>query len=214
MNQKNTLRILIADDEEFTQVIVQELLTSAGFEVKSAGSVSEALKVVDQFEPHVVVSDLNFGPGPSGAELLTRVSADAPWIGLIILTSHASPELAVAAAGNIPEHAIYIVKSELTSIASLVSAIHASVSNSAPTVFGESTNKDLIPLSSAQAEVLRLMAEGLSNSAIAEYRNTSIRATEGLIQRTFSALGINSDSDHNPRIMAVSLWQQGKVVVK
>ena len=214
MNQKNTLRILVADDEEFTQVMMQELLSGAGFEVKSVGSVKEALTVVDQFEPHVVISDLNFGPGPSGAELLTRISLDAPWIGLVILTSHASPELAVAAAGEIPTHAIYLVKSELTSVISLVSAIHASLSNSDPAVFRENPQKDLIQISTSQAEVLRLMAEGFSNAAIADYRKTSVRATEGLIQRTFSALGIDSDSDRNPRIMAVKIWQQGKVVVK
>jgi DNA-binding NarL/FixJ family response regulator len=208
------LRILVADDEEFTQVMLQELLTAAGYEVRSVGSVKDALEVVEKFEPHVVLSDLNFGPGPSGAELLTRIARDAPWIGLVILTSHASPELAVSSAGDIPAHTIYLIKSELDSIDTLVKSIQASLDNSDPAVFRERTNKDLIQISSAQAEVLRLIAEGLSNAAIADFRKTSLRATEGLIQRTFSALGISSESDLNPRIMAAKIWQQGKAVVK
>ena len=207
------LRILVADDEEFTQVMLQELLTAAGYEVRSVGSVKDALEVVEKFEPHVL-SDLNFGPGPSGAELLTRSARDAPWIGLVILTSHASPELAVSSAGDIPAHTIYLIKSELDSIDTLVKSIQASLDNSDPAVFRERTNKDLIQISSAQAEVLRLIAEGLSNAAIADFRKTSLRATEGLIQRTFTALGISSESDLNPRIMAAKIWQQGKAVVK
>jgi hypothetical protein len=34
------------------------------------------------------------------------------------------------------------------------------------------------------------------------------------VQRTFASLGIKSDEDFNPRVLAVRMWQQGKVVVK
>lgn len=213
MSSNKALRILVADDEEFTQVMLKGLLTTEGYLVKSVGNVNDAIMMVDEFEPHVVISDLNFGPGPSGAELLTRINQDAPWIGLVILTSHASPELAVAASGDIPSHAIYLVKSELNSINTLVSAIKASLGKSDPAKFREKSNKELIEISAAQAEVLRMIAEGLSNPAIAERRRTSLRATEGLIQRTFAALGISAEDDLNPRIMAVKMWQQGKIVV-
>ena len=54
----------------------------------------------------------------------------------------------------------------------------------------------------------------LSNAAIARKRETSLRATETLVQRTFASLGIKSDEDFNPRVLAVRMWQQGKVVVK
>jgi DNA-binding NarL/FixJ family response regulator len=57
------------------------------------------------------------------------------------------------------------------------------------------------------------MAEGLSNAGIAEKKNVSLRATESLIQRTFQALEIKNDPNFNSRIIAVRLWQQGKVVV-
>lgn len=214
MSLKKSLRILIADDEEFTQLMLKELLTSEGYLVKTVGTVSDGLALVEKFEPHVVIADLNFGPGPTGAELLTRIYRDAPWIGLVILTSHASPELAVAVAGDIPTHAIYLVKSELSSVETLTAAIKASLSKADPAVFRENANRDLLQISASQAEVLRMIAEGLSNSAIAELRKTSLRATEGLIQRTFLALGLNPDADINPRIMASKLWQQGKVVVK
>ena len=214
MNQYKSLRVLVADDESFTHVMLSQLLTSEGYSVKAVGSVKEALLAIDEIEPHVVVADLNFGPGPTGAELLTRIYRDAPWIGLVILTSHLSPELAVAAAGDIPAHAIYLVKSELTSVETLIAAIKASLTKSDPATFRENTTRELFQVSASQAEVLRMIAEGLSNAAIADLRKTSLRATEGLIQRTFLALRLNSDANINPRIMATKLWQQGKVIVK
>jgi hypothetical protein len=41
-----------------------------------------------------------------------------------------------------------------------------------------------------------------------------LRAAEALVQRTFAALGVNGDPTINPRVAAVRMWQQGKVVVK
>ena len=71
-----------------------------------------------------------------------------------------------------------------------------------------------LQLSATQAEVLRLIAHGLSNASIAKERDITLRAAEALIQRTFSALGIKGDPDVNSRLVAVKMWQQGKVFVK
>jgi DNA-binding NarL/FixJ family response regulator len=59
-----------------------------------------------------------------------------------------------------------------------------------------------------------MLSEGYTNSAIAKKRGTSLRAAETLVQRTFASMGIKNDEDFNPRVLAVRMWQQGKVVVK
>ncbi|MSY02835.1 MAG: hypothetical protein F2672_03925 [Actinobacteria bacterium] len=69
-------------------------------------------------------------------------------------------------------------------------------------------------MSATQGEILRMIADGLSNAAIARERGVTLRAAEALIQRTFSALGVKGDPDLNSRVIAVRLWQQGKVVVR
>ena len=71
-----------------------------------------------------------------------------------------------------------------------------------------------ITITSTQAEILRMIADGLSNASIADTRGISLRAAEALVQRTFAALGVNGDPSINPRVVAVRMWQQGKVVVK
>jgi DNA-binding NarL/FixJ family response regulator len=78
----------------------------------------------------------------------------------------------------------------------------------------DSENEEKITITTNQAEILRMIADGLSNTAIAEARGITLRAAEALIQRTFVALGVNGDSTINPRVVAVRKWQQGKVVVK
>lgn len=78
----------------------------------------------------------------------------------------------------------------------------------------DSQGEEKITITAAQAEMLRMIADGLSNSAIAEARGITLRAVEALIQRTFVTLGVSGDSTINPRVAAVRKWQQGKVVVK
>jgi DNA-binding NarL/FixJ family response regulator len=71
-----------------------------------------------------------------------------------------------------------------------------------------------ITITASQAEILRMIADGLSNASIAKERDITLRAAEALIQRTFQALGVNSDPTVNPRVVAVRMWHQGKVAVK
>ena len=56
--------------------------------------------------------------------------------------------------------------------------------------------------------------EDLTCSAIAARRGTSLRATETLVQRTFATLGLKSDDEYNPRILAVRMWQEDKIVLR
>ena len=88
-------RVLVAEDEEFTLNLLREVLEGADFQVKAVTSVAEAIALVGSFDHHVVITDLNFGAGPSGADLLQFVEKHHPWVGKVVLTSHASPALAI-----------------------------------------------------------------------------------------------------------------------
>jgi DNA-binding NarL/FixJ family response regulator len=208
-------RVLIAEDEEFTLNLLSELLNAADFEVMAVATVSEAISQIESFDPHAVITDLNFGvTGPSGADLLDYLDKNHPWIGKVILTSHASPNLAVPGGVQLPDDVTYLVKSELKSISSLITAVQESISKSSIPAPARVDDGGRIVVSHAQGEILLLIAEGLTNAAIARKRGTSLRATETLVQRTFAVLGLKNDEDFNPRVLAVRMWQHGKVVVK
>jgi DNA-binding NarL/FixJ family response regulator len=215
MSNAFAARVLIAEDEEFTLNLLREVLEGANFQVEAVGNVADAIAKVDSFDPHAVITDLNFGvSAPSGADLLQFIEKDHPWIGKVVLTSHASPNLAVPSGVVIPDGVTYLVKSEMGSISELIAAVESSISKSNIGVSKPVLENDRIVISSTQSEILLMLAEGYTNSAIARKRGTSLRAAETLIQRTFASLGIKSDEDFNPRVLAVRLWQQGKVVVK
>ncbi len=208
-------RVLVAEDEEFTLNLLREVLEGANFQVEAVTSVAQAIELVKSFDPHVVITDLNFGiTGPSGADLLQYVEKEHPWVGKVVLTSHASPTLAIPNGVAIPAGVTYLVKSELGSISELVTAVEESISHSSSETVRPVMENDRIIISATQGEILLLLAEGYTNAAIARKRGTSLRAAETLVQRTFSSLGIKNDEDFNPRVLAVRMWQQGKVVVK
>lgn len=208
------IRVLLVEDEDFTRTMVNEMLIASGINVQSVRSVSEALKCIDEFDPHVVLTDLDLGSGPDGADLLTKVFKERPWTGMVIMTAHASPELAINDASRIPDPTVYIVKSHLQSIQSLVSAIEESISKTGNFQNSVISSDENITITATQAEILRMIADGLSNASIAEARGITLRAAEALIQRTFAALGVNGDPSLNPRVVAVRLWHQGKVSVR
>jgi DNA-binding NarL/FixJ family response regulator len=206
--------VLLVEDEDFTRTMVSEMLSASGITVLSVPSVAAALKSMDEFDPHVVLTDLDLGHGPDGADLLTKVAEERPWTGMVVMTAHASPELAINDASRIPEQAGYIVKSEIHSIQNLISVIQESIIMPGNFNSSDGANEEKITITTTQAEILRMIADGLSNTAIAEARGITLRAAEALIQRTFLALGVSGDSTINPRVVAVRKWQQGKVVVK
>jgi len=211
---QKSLRVMLVEDEDFTRTVVGEMLSASGINVLPVRSVSEAIESIEEFNPHVVVTDLDLGHGPDGADLLTKVSAERPWTGMVVMTAHASPELAINDASRIPEHAGYIVKSQLHSIQNLISVIEESIAMPGNYPSAISPTGEKVTITSSQAEVLRMLADGLSNSSIAEARGISLRAAEAMVQRTFTALGVNGNSAINPRVVAVKMWHQGKVIVK
>lgn len=206
-------RVLVVEDDTFTKQLVSNALTAQGFMVEQATSVRSALEIFKTFEPHAVVSDLDLGEAVSGVDLLNRIKEDAPWTGLVALTAHASPEL--AANGTLPEDVHYLVKSQIDNLNEIGSAVRSSIAGQLSTSevkIGSAEGQ--IVISTSQADVLRLIAEGLTNAAIAEARGTTVRAVENLVQRTFKTLNLTKGAGYSPRMEAVRLWRQGKIVVR
>lgn len=211
------LRVVIADDDAFTLSLVRGGLEAKGFAVTAATSVSQALEAVRSVDPHAIISDLNFGTVETGSELLHQVAQEFPWIGLVVLTSHRSPELAVSNPEKIPPGAVYLVKSQLGRIDDLADAVHRAIAgqDQEDDLFDDERPDDGVPtVTAAQADVLRMLAEGASTRALAEARGTTVRAVETMLNRLFVALGLDTGENANPRVAAVTMWQRGGIRVR
>lgn len=206
-------RIVAVEDEAFTRHLVVAALEAEGWEVRSCATIAEAIESIEDVEPHVVICDLDLGPGPSGVDLCQRLVEDWPWIGIVILSAHTSPELAVDSMGKLPEDVVYLVKSAVSSPQALSEAIDAAI-NGRFAGAQQRTDGDTVVLSHEQAEVLRLIAQAYSNAAIAEQRGTSLRAAEAMVYRVFQALGIDRSPDVNARVRAATMWNSGRISVR
>src|SRR5262249_32449865 len=88
------LRVLVVDDEADSNEAVRALLSSCGAEVRPAASVAQALEILGDWTPHLLVSDIGM-PGEDGYALIAKVrglEAGRERTPAIALTAHAGVE--------------------------------------------------------------------------------------------------------------------------
>jgi DNA-binding NtrC family response regulator len=88
--------VLIVDDEEVIAGTLKEFLQGESFEVATAMNAASALKLVESFEPDVVLCDVQL-PGADGLTVLNRSLQVRPETLFIVITAYATVENAVAA---------------------------------------------------------------------------------------------------------------------
>jgi DNA-binding NarL/FixJ family response regulator len=207
-------KVLIVEDELFTQKLICEIITNLGNKCEAASSVNEALTLVKTFAPELIITDLDLGPGPTGIDLISKIDKEFPEIKLAVLTAHTSPNLVDIRFKGLPSRVQYIVKADLHASTSFENILKNAFEQK-PTINASVTKPvDAIYLSNTQAELLKLIAQGLSNQAIADKRGTTLRAVEALINRTYQALKLNENDSMNLRVEAVKLWKSSKIHVK
>jgi DNA-binding NtrC family response regulator len=91
-----TQKVLIVDDEKQIRSILTQLLEDEGYCVQSACDGEHAVVQADNFSPDLILMDQKM-PGMNGIEAMVRIRKDHPDKTVIILTAHASVELAVEA---------------------------------------------------------------------------------------------------------------------
>src|SRR6266487_398143 len=85
----NDRRILIIDDERPILVTLEALLARRGYQVDTAPTASQGLRLLNSKSPSLVLLDLQL-PDADGLETLGRIKTELPEIQVIILTAHDS----------------------------------------------------------------------------------------------------------------------------
>lgn len=91
---KNNYRILIVDDEKSVLLLLGRIIEDEGYEVQSASDGNKALKVAEQFKPHLIVTDLNM-PLMDGMKLIETYMAIDKDTDFIVLTAYGTIDTAV-----------------------------------------------------------------------------------------------------------------------
>lgn len=191
---EEAIRLLIADDEELVRAGLRLLLDGAdGLSVVGeAGDGEAALKEAARLRPDVVLMDIRM-PGVDGVTALRRWPVDGPAV--LMLTAFDTREdisaaLRAGARG-------FLRKS--TDPAGLVTAIHSAARGQAAlnpevltTLLGESGGtgeRDLVAaLSGREKEIAGLVAEGLSNEAIAARVHLALPTVKTYVSRVMTKL--------------------------
>ncbi len=214
--------LLIAEDDYLVREGARSVLDAVeGLEVRgTAGDPTELLALLAAAPVDVVILDIRMPPSftTEGIELARRVRVDHPGTGIVMLSQHADPEYALELLQDGSNGLAYLLKERLGDADRLLQAIEevrAGGSMLDPKIVSalleaqrrRSASK-LAGLTPRELEVLRLMASGKGNAAIARELSISDRSVEKHSNAIFRKLGLSEELDLNRRVAAVLFYLQ------
>jgi DNA-binding NarL/FixJ family response regulator len=178
-------------------------------------------EAAEHLRPDVVLTDIRLPPTQTdeGIQFAREVRAMRPEVGVVVLSQHVEPSYALALLEQGSHGRGYLLKERLKDAAELSRAVSAVARGSAvidplivDAVITESEARRDAPLetlSDREREVLALVAEGRSNSAIAERLEITNRSVERHINAIFGKLGLTEARDVSRRVKATLLYLAG-----
>ena len=218
------MRVVIAEDSVLVREGLTRLLAETGIEVAAAVGDAESFpRAVDAQRPDAVVVDVRLPPTFSDEGLRAALVLRQRWpgIGVLVLSQYVEERYATELLGGCGEGAArrgtsdqgagvgYLLKDRVGNIAELLDALHRVAGGGSaldPEVVSQLLTRrghPLHTLTARERQVLALMAEGRSNTAIAARLVIGPGAVEKHISAIFAKLGLPpADTDHR-RVLAV-----------
>jgi DNA-binding NarL/FixJ family response regulator len=214
------IRLVLAEDEYLVREGVRRLLQSKhDLEVAAVCEDLETLlAAVETEQPQVVVTDIRMPPGGTdeGIQAAIRLRDTNPEIGVVVLSQYATPSYALELLEGGSEGRAYLLKERVRDIEQLVGAIRTVASGGSvmdPKVVdalvaarSRTDDSPLAQLTPRERDVLREMAEGKSNAAIAGALFLTERSVEKVIHSVFLKLGLTWEPAVHKRVKAVILY--------
>lgn len=212
-----SISIVIADDHEVVRNGIRAYLNNIPeFEVKAdCGSGEEAVQLTAQYKPDLVILDLLMEEGQDGVETTRQIKRISPHTNVVILTSFHDDQYIFPAlkAGAIA----YLLKDmkmdKLVEVLKHAARgevyLHPTV---AMRVLQNFRGDEIVPdrmmseLTQREMDVLKQIAQGLSNSEVAEVLEISEYTVKGHVSNILNKLGLSDRTQ-----AAVYAWRQGIV---
>jgi DNA-binding NarL/FixJ family response regulator len=205
---------VVADDVLITREGLVRLLEGAGVDVVGqAGDAEELLVQVRTTMPDVALVDIRMPPTHTDEGLVAagRIRSDHPDVGVLVLSSYVEPGYAMALLDEHPERVGYLLKERVFDIATVVDALRRIVDGETvidPTIVSQLVGRlrrddPLAALTEREREVLGLIAEGLSNKALAARLFVTERTVEAHVTQIFQKLALPEAPGQHRRVLAV-----------
>jgi DNA-binding NarL/FixJ family response regulator len=214
------IRIVLAEDHYLVREGVRRLLeTQADLEVAAVcDNLGSLLAAVEAEEPDVVVTDVRMPPSDTdeGIQAADRLRHTNPEVGVVVLSQYANPSYVLALLEGGSARRAYLLKERVKDLGQLVDAIHAVAEGGSvidpkvvEALVAENARAEESPLNQLtprERDVLREMAEGKNNAAIAETLFLTERSVEKVIHSIFLKLGLTWETAVHKRVKAVILY--------
>ena len=214
------IRLVLAEDHYLVREGVRRLLeTESDLEVAAvAGDLGSLLAAVDAEQPDVVITDIRMPPGNTneGIQAAERLRETNPEIGVVVLSQYTNPSYLLALLEGGSARRAYVLKEHVKDVGQLVAAIRAVAEGGSmidPTVVealvtetARGEESPLNQLTPRERDVLREMAEGKNNAAIAGALFLTERSVEKVIHSIFLKLGLTWETAVHKRVKAVILY--------
>jgi DNA-binding NarL/FixJ family response regulator len=214
------IRLVLAEDNYLVREGVRRLLeTRPDIEIAAVcGDLDSLLAAVDAERPDVVVTDIRMPPGDTdeGIQAAERLRATNPEIGVVVLSQYANPTYVLALLEGGTGRRAYLLKERVKDLGQLVNAIQAVAEGGSvidpkvvEALVAENARAEESPLNQLtrrERDVLREMAEGKNNAAIADALVLTERSVEKVIHSIFLKLGLTWEAAVHKRVKAVILY--------
>jgi DNA-binding NarL/FixJ family response regulator len=208
------VRVVVADDVLLTRTGIITLLRDAGIDVVGEAHDPEGLlRHVATARPDVAIVDILMPPTHTDEGLVAAqaIRAEHPDVGVLLLSQYVEPSYAMRLVEEHPGRVGYLLKERVFDVATILDAlrrIQAGETVIDPTIvtrlFGRRRARDPIAdLTDREREVLALIAEGMSNQAIATRIFVTERTVEAHVTQIFQKLQLPQSPDQHRRVLAV-----------
>jgi DNA-binding NarL/FixJ family response regulator len=214
------IRLVLAEDSYIVREGVRRLLeTRPELEVvATCGDLDSLLQAVEEQSPDVVLTDIRMPPHglDEGIEAAQRLRRTSPEVGVVVLSQYSQPGYALALLEGGTERRAYLLKERVEDLEQLVAAIAAVAGGGSvidPKVVEalvaakvSAERSPLAELTPRELEVLREMAQGKNNAAIADTLVITERSVEKYVHAIFSKLRLTWEENVNRRVKAVLVY--------
>jgi DNA-binding NarL/FixJ family response regulator len=208
------VRVVVGEDEPLVREGIVRVLEQAEFNVVGvAGDAPDLLRKTGAHKPDVVITDIEMPPDKTddGLRAAIEIRRSRPGTGVVVLSQHLEDRYPLELVGDRAEGVGYLLKERVGDLKLFVDSVRRVAAGGTaldPQVVQRMVGRrraasPLDELTPREREVITLMAEGRSNTGIAEELIVTVPAVERHVTSIFDKLGLRQAREDHRRVLAV-----------